>query len=63
MPCPRCRKPRTYNDRHDAYYCAACDVWLDEGCRDPTCDYCATRPEKPSLAKRDQDWEEEPDAP
>ena len=47
------------NERHDAYYCAACDVWLEKRCSaadtiEPLtgemCHYCHSRPDKPSMA-------------
>lgn len=25
-----------------------CDVWIEKACKDKTCDFCPTRPEKPS---------------
>ena len=37
-----------YCERHDAYYCATCDAWLESKCADPTCVFCASRPQKPS---------------
>ncbi len=63
MPCPRCGEPRIYNDKHDALYCAACDVWLQKKCGDPACDYCQTRPDKPSAADHRDDWYDWEEAP
>lgn len=34
--------------KHDAYFCKDCDVWIEKACKDKTCDFCSTRPEKPS---------------
>ncbi len=57
--CNVCGKPRTYNNRHDAMYCADCDVWLEKRCSDGACMYCASRPDKPSAADREDDWVDE----
>src|SRR5438552_262096 len=35
------------NDDYDAYYCATCGEWLEPRCADPSCEYCANRPEMP----------------
>ena len=45
------QKTKYYNRKHDAYYCEACDEWLEKSCGDPDCDYCNDRPEKPSMVK------------
>jgi len=37
-----------YSDKYDAYYCATCDIWTEKKCKDITCEFCATRPDKPS---------------
>lgn len=36
-----------YSDDYDAYFCASCNVWLETGCTDPTCMFCADRPKHP----------------
>ena len=36
------------NEKHDAYYCASCDKWLDPACDDDACEFCKGRVEKPS---------------
>ena len=46
--CPTCSSERQYDEKHDAYYCELCNVWLEEKCTDATCKFCTTRPEKPS---------------
>lgn len=43
-----CTHPRLYCARFDAYYCKVCDEWLEGRCRDPACEFCKDRPEKPS---------------
>lgn len=45
-----CGDVQGYSARWDAYFCDACDVWLEAGCDDETCAFCALRPEKPSQA-------------
>jgi hypothetical protein len=46
--CARCNALCSRNERHDAYFCAACDEWLESVCDDADCEFCAGRPEKPS---------------
>jgi hypothetical protein len=46
--CPTCGQPTTRIERVDAYACLACDVWLEDPCNDPTCEFCAKRPGRPS---------------
>jgi uncharacterized protein (DUF1778 family) len=36
------------SERWDAYYCPVCNEWLERRCDDPTCEFCAGRPERPS---------------
>ena len=36
-----------YSDDYDAWYDPEKNVWLDDKCSDPTCKYCANRPERP----------------
>ena len=43
-----CEHPRSYCPRFDAYYCERCDVWKEDRCSDPDCEFCKGRPEKPS---------------
>lgn len=45
--CPTCGKPKDYFERYDAYGCISCGVWLESQCKDPNCEYCVGRPEKP----------------
>lgn len=47
-----CSHPRAYSARWDAYYCKDCDRWIEGKCGDPDCDFCRTRPEKPSLEEK-----------
>lgn len=41
----------TRNKKYDAYFCAECDEWIEKKCGDATCDFCPTRPDKPSEVK------------
>lgn len=49
--CPCCGAEKLYSGKYDAYYCKACDVWLEGNCNDPECEFCSSRPEKPSQAE------------
>ncbi len=46
--CAKCGGPLERDEKHDAYFCAACDAWGEEKCSDPECEFCAGRPERPS---------------
>lgn len=48
--CPHCESEKQYNIKYDAYYCELCNIWLEEKCSDPGCNFCFIRPEKPSQA-------------
>lgn len=50
--CKTCMEIGVIIDKHDAYACLPCNVWLEEKCRPhqkvgETCEFCAGRPEKP----------------
>lgn len=47
--CHQCNRPGERDDKRDTYYCQCCDLWLEDQCVDTSCEYCAGRPEKPSL--------------
>lgn len=46
-PCPKCGAGDVYHEELDAYFCPCCNVWLEENCGDPGCQYCAERPVRP----------------
>lgn len=48
--CPHCGGRTDHNPIHDAIYCPNCDRWLESRCKNPYCEYCGKRPEKPSQA-------------
>jgi hypothetical protein len=48
----RCGSERQYNQQYDCYYCELCNEWLEKKCTDPTCEFCTTRPEKPSQVEQ-----------
>jgi ribonuclease BN (tRNA processing enzyme) len=48
--CPACSNRRMYHEEYDAYFCIRCDRWLEADCEDPSCEFCANRPDRPSLA-------------
>ena len=45
--CPTCGEARVYYLVYDAFFCAACNAWLELRCDDPACDVCACRPARP----------------
>ena len=45
--CGACGERRVYYAAYDAYFCAACNQWLELRCEDPGCDLCACRPARP----------------
>lgn len=47
-----CPHPRIYSTRWDAYYCEVCDRWAESKCKDPDCEFCRDRPEKPSETEK-----------
>lgn len=46
--CPECLERLYYEEEYDSIYCKTCDEWRETSCDDPTCEYCAKRPNKPS---------------
>lgn len=36
-----------YCDENDSYYCAQCNIWLEEQCSDIECNFCASRSDVP----------------
>ncbi len=51
--CSACGSARIYHDDFDAYFCPACNTWLEGACSDPACEYCVRRPAHP-LARGQQ---------
>ena len=45
--CEMCSKTLRYSERWDSYFCCNYNVWSEQGCKDPTCEFCVDRPEKP----------------
>ena len=41
------------HERHDAYFCIACDRWLEKRCGDAQCEFCSRRPERPSVVRHE----------
>ena len=50
-----CQTPKLYSEEHDCFYCKPCNKWLEEKCDDEECEYCWTRPPKPSDCEPIQD--------
>lgn len=49
--CPRCNRVADYHPDYDSYACGVCDIWLDEKCSVPQCEFCNNRPDKSSAQK------------
>ena len=47
---------RIYSEKYDAYADLENDIWVDGKCGEPTCKFCAHRPEKPSQVKPSEWW-------
>jgi hypothetical protein len=45
--CTQCSEQRIYSEQHDAFFCAECNLWLEDACSDSNCGYCKGRPWKP----------------
>lgn len=45
--CETCSELRIYSSQYDAFFCAHCNKWIDEACKDPGCQFCSKRPWKP----------------
>jgi len=46
-PCDHCGSRRIYHSDYDAYFCPACNVWVEHTCNDKPCAFCGKRPDKP----------------
>lgn len=46
--CELCGKLGDRSARWDSYACVACDVWIEKSCDNPVCNYCTSRPNRPS---------------
>lgn len=42
-----CGKDSFYSEIWDAYYCLSCNKWITAACKDPYCEHCHGRPERP----------------
>lgn len=42
-----CENTKQYSEQYDAYYCAECNVWLEDKCDDVDCEFCPGRPDHP----------------
>lgn len=40
---------KKYCNYFDAYYDDEQDIWLEKKCENEECEFCKTRPEKPSM--------------
>jgi hypothetical protein len=45
----QCGCPVEYSHEYDAYYCPACNRWLEGQCGDLDCEFCAGRPTRPVM--------------
>lgn len=46
--CTVCTREGVRHEHYDAYYCAACNVWIEGKCDEPNCEYCVGRPDRPN---------------
>ena len=46
--CHGCGQLAEYSPKYDSWYCINCNIWLEEKCSDPLCEFCSVRPEMPS---------------
>ena len=47
--CPICNRAGCLDEKHDAYYCLECNMWLEPKCGNKHCDFCGTRPMFPKV--------------
>ena len=47
--CSSCKRADAFVrvDKYDAVACKTCNIWLEAGCPDPKCEFCAKRPQRP----------------
>lgn len=45
--CSKCKEIKLYDSAVDSYFCLHCNIWLENSCSDPDCDFCVSRREKP----------------
>jgi hypothetical protein len=57
--CSECQVEFDYDKGVDSYFCKICDTWNEDQCNDPECNFCVTRPARPSdRNKKNNDLEE-----
>lgn len=49
--CWQCKGELKRNETHDSHYCDYCDEWREASCGDKACEFCFSRPRKPSELK------------
>jgi len=45
--CKVCGTKEEYSEKHDAEFCPNCNEWTIPVCTNPSCKFCADRPDKP----------------
>jgi len=43
-----CEDTKQRSEQYDAYYCEYCNIWLEDKCNDPECEFCSSRPLTPN---------------
>ena len=43
-----CLAPKNYSEEYDCYYCEPCNIWSEDKCDDPMCEFCNRRPVTPN---------------
>lgn len=46
--CAQCKGTAARNEAYDAFFCSACDIWLEGICSQQGCPSCTGRPDNPS---------------
>lgn len=44
------------SEEHDAKFCPYCNLWAENNCRHPDCEFCSNRPETPLTEPLPYDW-------
>jgi hypothetical protein len=51
VQCPHCGRLVSYSQRYDSYFCMPCNLWLEQQCSEPLCEFCMGRSKEPDGAQ------------